>query len=312
MQYKLENQSEDDFEKLVNRLCQEILGMGVVSFAKGRDGGRDGRFIGTANKYPSERSQWTGQFIIQAKHTTDYRASCSDNPFFTNQTSIINQEILKIKDLKNSGEIDNYLLFTNRKETAKREEIVKYIKQETGLINVDVVGNETMGSWLDLNQPIAKQFNIGKYELPLTLSDFEIKDIIIAFSNEIPNIRRINEISDEIIVIKKEEKNALNDLTQVYYDNEIRRKSQLYFADIDRFLSDINNEDYVRMYYNFADELSNKITAKRDTFDKFDGIFVYLYDLIYEENRHELQKDRRLISVFLHHLYFNCHIGRTS
>jgi hypothetical protein len=44
MDYKLENLSEDDFEKLVNILCQDILGMGTVSFTKGRDGGRDGRF----------------------------------------------------------------------------------------------------------------------------------------------------------------------------------------------------------------------------------------------------------------------------
>ena len=104
----------------------------------------------------------------------------------------------------------------------------------------------------------------------------------------------------------------LNNLSQVYYDNEIRRKSQQYFEDIDRFLSNFNNQEYVEMYYNFADELSNKITAKRDTFDKFEEIFVYLYDLIFEENQIELKKDKRLIWIFLHHLYFNCHIGRIS
>ncbi len=128
MDYRLENLSEDDFEKLVNVLCEELFGMGTVSFSKGRDGGRDGRFTGTANKYPSESSKWSGKFIIQAKHTTDYQGSCSDNPFYGNQTSLINAEIKKIKVLKANNEIDNYLLFTNRKETDSREKATLHIK----------------------------------------------------------------------------------------------------------------------------------------------------------------------------------------
>ncbi len=120
MDYRLENLSEDDFEKLVNILCQKKLGTGTVSFSKGKDGGRDGRFKGTANSYPSDKDLWNGKFIIQAKHTTDYQASCSDNTFFGNKTSLINGEIDKIKKLKSNGEIDNYLLFTNRKETENR------------------------------------------------------------------------------------------------------------------------------------------------------------------------------------------------
>ncbi len=312
MQYRLENLSDDDFEKMINMLCQQNLGLGTVSFATGPDGGRDGRFYGTANNYPSKTAPWSGKFIIQAKHTKDYNASCSDNDFFINQSSIVNKEIKRVKELKSKGEIDNYLLFTNRKETGKREDVVKSIKTETGLNNVDVIGVETISSWLDLNENIAKFFKIGKYELPLTLTDFEIRDIIVAFSNEISIIRKMSEISTEIIEISKEKKNLLNNLSQNYYEDQIRRKSQQYFEDIDSFLSDFKNQEYTVMYYNFADELSNKIAVKREVFDKFEDIFVYLYDLIFEENKIELKKDKRLIWVFLHHLYFNCHIGRTA
>ena len=39
MDYRLELLDEDTFEKLVNRICQNILGMGVVSFTPGKDGG---------------------------------------------------------------------------------------------------------------------------------------------------------------------------------------------------------------------------------------------------------------------------------
>jgi hypothetical protein len=309
--YRLENLSEDDFEALVNTLCQRILGTGIVSFAKGKDGGRDGRFTGTANNYPSEKENWGGQFIIQSKHTTDYDASCSDKPFFGNQTSIINGEIEKIKELKANGEIDCYLLFTNRKETGSREDGVKYIKQQTKLEKVDIIGKDTLHSWLSQNDDVARQFKIGIYALPLILTEFEIKDIIIAFSKNISIIKTIQTLTEKelIIGITKERKNTINNLSQDYYENEIRRKSQLFFDEIDDFLSNPINEEYVVMYYNFAFELSNKIIIKRDSFHKFEEIFMYLYDIIFEANKIELEKDKRLIWIFLHHLYFNCHIG---
>ena len=127
MDYRLENLSPDDFEALVNELCQKVLGTGAVSFSKGKDRGRDGRFEGTANRYPSDSEQWSGKFIIQAKHTDNYEASCSDNGFHGNKTSIINKEIPKIQELKKNGEIDYYLIFTNRKETDNREKARQYI-----------------------------------------------------------------------------------------------------------------------------------------------------------------------------------------
>ena len=54
MDYRLELLSEDKFENLINKVCQEILGAGVIAFSKGKDGGRDGKFTGTATKFPSE------------------------------------------------------------------------------------------------------------------------------------------------------------------------------------------------------------------------------------------------------------------
>jgi hypothetical protein len=313
MDYRLENLSEDDFESLINMLCQKVLGMGTVSFSKGRDGGRDGRFEGIANSYPSKTEKWSGKFIIQSKHTSDYKASCSDNPFFGNNTSLISEEAKKVRTLKLNGEIDNYLLFTNRKETENREYARIHIQKETNLLNIDIIGKETIHSWLAKNDEIARYFKIGIYALPLVLTEFDIKDIIIAFGKQVPAIRGIQIITDESIISNtpKEEKNKINNLTKEYYDNQIRKKSQQYFEDIDDFLSDFNNQEYTVMYYNFADELSNKIEIKRDTFNKFEEIFMYLYDIIFEANRIELGKDRRLIWIFLHHLYFNCHIGRT-
>lgn len=314
MDYRLENLSEDDFEQLVNVLCQKVLGTGTVAFTKGRDGGRDGRFSGTANNYPSSSNPWSGKFIIQAKHTTDYQASCSDNPFFGNKTSIINGEIANIKALTENGEVDNYLIFTNRKETESREKAVQYIKAETDLANVDIIGKDTIHSWLRQYDDIAKTFKLGLYALPLVITEFDIKDAILAFSESISTIRKIEVLIEEdaITNISKIRKNEVNRLSIEYYENQIRRKSQQYFEDIDVFLSDFKNQEYAKIYYNFGEELSNKIEIKRDTFDKFEEIFMYLYDMVFEANQIDLKQDRRLIWIFLHHLYFNCHIGRTA
>ena len=67
MDYHLYNLNPAEFENLVNTICQEILGTGVVTFSEGKDGGRDGKFTGTAQAYPSLNKPWSGKFIIQAK-----------------------------------------------------------------------------------------------------------------------------------------------------------------------------------------------------------------------------------------------------
>lgn len=313
MDYRLEDLSTGDFEKLVNMLCQKVLGTGTVDFSPGKDGGRDGRFEGTANDYPSHAAPWRGKFIIQAKHTSDYNASCSDKDFFEYDKSVIRKEIPKIQKLKDNNEVDNYLLFTNRKETSKREETVSSLKREIGLSNVDIIGKETIHRWLSQHDDIVKVFRLGRYALPLTLTEYDIKNVIIKFGEHIKNVQHLPKITEERLQsISKEEKNRLNNLSQTYYDNQIRRKSLEYFRSIDTFLSEFKNEDHAQIYNNFSAELSNKIDIKRELFDKFEEVFAYLYDLIFEEDKTFFQQDRRLIWVFLHHMYSDCHIGIIS
>jgi len=311
MDYRLENLLPSKFEELVNTICERVLGTGTVSFADGKDGGRDGRFEGTANEYPSKASPWSGRFIIQAKRTADYKASCSDNAFYGNKSSLINKEIERLNKLIKTEVVDNYIIFTNRKETANRESAISHIKQQTGIKNVEIAGKDTLHRYLKQHDDIAKLFKLGHYALPLVITDFDIRDVITTFGKTIPTIRTMKTIEeDEIVTIKKDVKNRLNNLSESYYANQIRRKSIQHFDDIDSFLQDMKNEKYARIYYNFADELSNKIEVKRNTFNEFEEIFVYLYDIIFEQNSVELKNDKRLIWVFLHHLYFNCHIGR--
>ena len=54
MKFAYEDLSDDQFEVLIVLLCQRLLGISVQGFAKGPDGGRDAKFVGTAELHPSK------------------------------------------------------------------------------------------------------------------------------------------------------------------------------------------------------------------------------------------------------------------
>jgi hypothetical protein len=66
MKYAYENLGDEQFENLVVCLCQHLFGVSVQGFAKGPDGGRDAKFVGTAEMHPSKANPWVGTTIIQA------------------------------------------------------------------------------------------------------------------------------------------------------------------------------------------------------------------------------------------------------
>ena len=147
--YQYENLNEIDFENLIIAICHNILGIGCKTFSQGRDEGKDSWFEGRAENFPSRASQWEGIFVVQAKHTTSSEASCSDNNFYKNQTSIVAKEINRLSEVQKEHPFDNYLLFTNRKLTGgEHPEIVKKLIQELNIKNADVIGKEQLDAYL--------------------------------------------------------------------------------------------------------------------------------------------------------------------
>jgi hypothetical protein len=58
MAYPFEDLDDSDFERLVVQCMRKLFVAGVQGFALGRDGGRDARLQGTAERFPSEASPW--------------------------------------------------------------------------------------------------------------------------------------------------------------------------------------------------------------------------------------------------------------
>ena len=119
--YIYEDLSPEQFECLVIFICQHLLGFAVQGFSNGPDGGRDAKFVGTAEIFPSKASPWSGTTIIQAKHTNGYNKSFSETEFYSkNGTShIVGNEIPRIHQLYKNEELNHYILFSNRKLSAR-------------------------------------------------------------------------------------------------------------------------------------------------------------------------------------------------
>ena len=83
MKYSYENLGDDQFEKLIVVMSSYLFGNAVQGFCKGPDGGRDARFVGTAQDFPSGSCPWQGTVIIQAKHTNGYNKSFSEKDFYS-------------------------------------------------------------------------------------------------------------------------------------------------------------------------------------------------------------------------------------
>lgn len=301
MKYPLERLTDTEFEKLVALICHKVLGAGTVIFSVGKDGGKDARFNGKANDFPSKTKPWEGKIVIQAKHTQRANASCSDSDF---QSILKTSVIPAINKLKKNNELDYYLLFTNRKLSGLQDAKIEDVFDKNTKTENRLIGLETIELWLEQFPFIAKTLNLNKLLLPLNFDEEDLKHIVISFSNFDKQKGELSKIPENRDI---ENKNKLNELSKEYFDNVIKR-NLIYFEQIRAFLMDPINKRYLEKYNNTIDDINEEITIHRDEFEKFDLIFNYLFKFIIGNNE-ELTSKRRLVRLFLHYMYYNCDIG---
>lgn len=310
MKYAYHDLYDRQFEKLVVLLCSEILGQGVQQFSTGKDGGRDARFIGTANSYPSESNPYSGQFIVQAKHTEHPFSKVSEQVFSgSTQSSIVSQEIKKIKKLKEKNEINHYLLFTNRRCPADATiDIEKRIKTETGINSAEIIGIEKLETLLKLLPKIPLMFDLQPIEAPLRVSPDEIADVITELSKQDFN-SKIKAMTNTIHTIQREkfqDKNSKNRLSNEYAN--LIKKSIKDFSFFKDFLEDPQNDEYNRLYISASDEFQSAVVSHKDDFLTYDRVLDYLFQLLVTRDA-DLSKNRCLTRKILYYMYWNCDLG---
>jgi hypothetical protein len=311
-QYPYENLTDEEFESLIIRIGKEVLGIGCKTFSVGKDGAKDSWFTGTADYFPSKVSPWTGTFNLQAKHTKALNASCSDNDFSVNQTSVLSKEIARLEEVMKITPFDNYIIFTNRKLSGGvHPTIVKMLQVGLGIQNVEIIGKEDLDSYLTDYPQIAYQFGLYKFQAPLRFYEKELRDVIIVFSEQSKAIStEAKSYLTSFTVIDKEKKNELNNLSKDYFEF-LKNHSLQYFEEIDSFLRDPKNDPYLKMYSNTVSDLQDAITVERSRFNEFEHVIKHLIDYTVGNNEDKLRDLRKIVRVFIHFMYFNCDIGKT-
>lgn len=304
MRYPLYDMNCDDFENLIILICNQILGSGVIPFAKGKDGGKDGRFTGRANKIPSEAKPWEGKIIIQAKHTTKIDAKCSGSDF----KRILKDEVIPaIKLLKAKNEIDFYILFTNRSLSGIQDsEITKLIYDETGIQNI-IVADEKIQMYLQEYPEVVKIAQLNRLLLPMEFDDSDLREVIIFLHGQIKDNASVY-AGIEFNYPGLEKKNELNRLSKNYFDNVVK-KSMGDFYRIRKFLSDSINQDIEEIYADAVSELNAKIELNREQFYEFEQLLETCYDNFVRDNADTLKGRKKLVRTLLHYMYCNCDIG---
>ncbi len=311
--YQYENLNEIEFEELVIAICQQIFGIGCKTFSVGKDGGKDSWFEGTAEKYPSSGDPWKDVFVIQAKHTASPDASCSDNNFHENKTSVIAKEISRLQEIKKEQHFDNYLIFTNRKLSGgEHPKIKETLSTGLGIKNVDIIGKEDLDTYLKSYPDIVKRFGLHKFNAPERFYEKDIQEVILLFSdmNNSLNITPCNGTS-LLLNINKKEKNKLNALSEEYFQF-ILENSLHYFTEIDSFLKDPRNKKYNLKYRNTVSDLQAFILQHKDEYPTFMNIIEHIVECIVDLDREEIRDRRSLVRIFVHFMYFNCDIGKTK
>lgn len=308
--YSFEQLSEAEFEALVVDICQNVLGIAAHSFATGRDGGRDSQFSGTAAKYPNAEHPWTGNFIIQAKHTNSVKASCSDNDFSVNKSSVLHQELAKMKVRVKTEKIDCYIVFTNRKLTGEAYARIKQMmSDELGIGCVDIHGVEDLMKFVERNTALIYRHGLARYLLPDVFYEKDIRDVIVLFSQNHNWAEMAMDSDDGMEYIDKEEKNRLNGVDEDYFKS-IRDHSLKFFSDIDAFLKDPRNAQYLQMYLNTVSDLRGVLLRNEGQKSFVEMLENIIQIIAGADHTMDIHKARALVRVFVHYMYWNCDIGK--
>ncbi len=301
---------DTEFEDLVTLICRQILGAGVTSFAPGRDGGKDAKFEGKAIAFPSTTSPASGKFIIQAKHTSNPVASCSDYEF---ETKIVEkEEIPKIKRQFDEDLLTHYILFTNRRKTGGAEDrIPDRIKAETRVQNVWLRGLEDIERDLLHYPGIAKLSGLDKLRSPIQFVPDDIRDVIVAFHEHRSAVANAFDSQHDFRDYPGlPRKNEINGLTDTYFNEYILADSEPRFPEIRRFLQNPRNWEFAEQYHATANELKGQIITHREQFITFDEALEHVYQLVHERSPELQSAPRRMLTkVFIHYMYVDCDIG---
>lgn len=313
MKFAYEDLGDDQFEDLVIFLCQRLLGISVQGFSKGPDGGRDAKFVGTAERHPSKVAPWVGTTIIQAKHTNGYNRNFSESDFFSKKSAntVLGEEIPRIKKLRGAKQLDHYMLFSNRRLAANAEsEICDHISAQCKIpsSSIYLCGVEQLENFLKNFPEVAGLAKLDPVDSPLIVSPDHLAEVVQALARQQSGLGALLD-DPPAPRVSYEQKNAINNMTADYAKAQ-RQRYLKETVQIRAFLAAPENLELLRLYESVVDEFQLKIIAKRKNYQTFDQVMEYLVDLLFGRDVILRQRDhKRLTRAVLFYMYWNCDLG---
>lgn len=309
--YAYEDMSERQFEELVVAVGRQIFGIGLQGFAQGPDGGRDAKFVGTAEYYPSAASPWTGKTILQAKHTNAPYKNFSEADFYseTSSETVLGKEMPRVRNLRFGGELDNYMIVSNRRLTGGAEsKLRKVIAEACGIAEacVAILGTHDLDAYLKMYPDAAEQADVDPIDCPLIVSPDDLAEVVEALAASIDDAITVLE-SMPVDRVSYDAKNEANNMSPAY----AKRLRDKYLKDcgaVKDFLASPENARLLELYETAAEDFELKIIAKRKDYQSFDEVMNRLFDLLIDRDP-VLRKRKRLTRLMVFYMYWNCDIG---
>ncbi len=320
MLYAYEDLGEDQFERLIVLLCQRLLGISVKGFAKGPDGGRDAKFVGTAELHPSKAAPWAGTVIVQAKHVNGYNRNFSEGDFYNPKkpdNTVLGKEIIRIRKLREAKQLDHYMLFGNRRLGGNADAaICSYLEAECGIpvSSIYICGVEQLELWLKQFPDVPTLANLDPIDSPLRVGPDELAEVVEALKRASDAVAA-EDGSHETTPTDRtsyEEKNNLNNMSPAYAV-DLRKRFLKDTTQIRMFLAAPENADVLQLYEEAVEHFQLNIIAKRKDYQAFDEVMNYLMELVFGRSPILNQiKHKRLTRAVLFYMYWNCDIGETA
>lgn len=126
---------------------------------------------GPQSATPSAAGPWVGTTIVQAKHTNGHNRQFGETDFYSPKSSntVLGKEIPRILRLRRSKELDNYMLFANRRLAGNAEaDTRQHISEKCDLPigSIYLCGTDQLELWFKTFDDIPEKADLDPLDSP--------------------------------------------------------------------------------------------------------------------------------------------------
>jgi len=227
------------------------------------------------------------------------------------KSAILSGEIERIRALRERGELDNYILFTNRRVGATvGTQIIERISAATGISEdqIFLAGIEYIERLLTQFPEVIRTAGLEMFDGPLVVTSKELAEVILGVADALsaPTPASDAPVVERVSLARKNELNGMSE----EFSSQLTRNYLAQTLQIQDFLAAPANAAILARYEAAVDDFQLEVIAHRDEFASFDRLFTELLSLLFKRDG-VLARHRRLTRAILFYMYWHCDLGRT-